>query len=229
MTETGKELVLRPAGEKPNRFFRFSRCFVRPFFKWYNRAELEGAENLPATGPCLILSNHASYLDPPLIGGLLDRDVHSLGRDGLFRVPILGAMIRGYDCHPIRREGVDREAIKTCVAVLKAGYPLLLFPEGTRSADGKTTKPRGGFGMIVEQVPEVPCVPVLVRGTERALGRGKIFPRPAKVRMSVGEPFIVGPRGEAESRRDYIQKCADQLEAQWRKLGAVMKTVEDMG
>lgn len=200
-------------------YYRVSRWVVLLFFRGWLRMAVKGADNLPKQGPCLLLANHCSYLDPSAVGGAVPREIHYLARRGLFSVPVIGRLIRSFNTHPIRRGGVDREAIRTSVAILNAGYPLLLFPEGTRSRDGKTARPRGGFGMILEGLPETPCIAVRIQGTGRALGRGMVFPRPVKVSVEIGRVFTFEGRGHEQSRREYYAGCALRLEAEWKNLG----------
>lgn len=209
------------AGESFRPLYGLIRIFMRVTARPYFRAEVKGLENVPATGPFLLLSNHASILDPPTIGYLISREIRYLARDSLFNIPVFGFLMRRVlNTHPIRRGGVDRTAILTCAEILRAGWGLLLFPEGTRTRDGKVAQPRGGFGMILDEVPLVPCVPVYLEGTFRAMGRGTIVPRPSKLRVSFGEAFIMEPRAEGESRRDFFRRCADRLDHAWRDLGA---------
>src|SRR4051812_28628280 len=102
MATAHREEFIRPANHsKPQFFYRLCRSTVRVISKIYFRTRIEGVENLPASGPCLMLVNHASVLDPMIIGSMLDREMHFLARDGLFRVPVLGTAIRNLNSHPI--------------------------------------------------------------------------------------------------------------------------------
>lgn len=191
----------------------------------YFSAKIEGVEHVPKEGPCLILSNHASYLDPLLVGIAIPREVQFLARQEILEWPILGRMMQ-QNTHAIRREGIDRQAIALCREILKAGWPLVMFPEGTRSTDGRVYRPRGGFAWILETLPEVPCVPVYLSGTFDALKRGAFLPRPSPVEVRIGPAYTLEPRREDEKRRDYFENCADQLEEAWRALGADVKSIE---
>lgn len=190
----------------------------------YFSAKIEGVEHVPKKGPCLILANHASYLDPLLVGIAIPREVHYLARQEILDWPILGRMMQ--NTHAIRREGIDRQAIALCREILKAGWPLVMFPEGTRSPDGKVYRPRGGFAWILETLPDVPCVPVYLSGTFDALKRGAFLPRRSPVEIRIGPAYTLEPRKEHEKRREYFESCADQLETAWRALGADVKSIE---
>lgn len=193
-----------------------SRFALRHYFGF----EVRGADSIPEAGPCLVLATHGSFLDPLIVGSSLEREVHFLARTGITHAPIAGHFIRWNNTHPIRRGGIDREAIQTCAAILNAGWPLVLFPEGTRSTDGRTGEPKGGFGMILEHVPDVPCVGMSIRGNFNALPRGKWIPRPRRVTVTCGGVFRFEPRSEVESRRTFYDRCASRLREEWTKLGA---------
>lgn len=209
---------IRRVGSPLHPVYALIRGGFRVFLKVYARCRITGLENVPPNGPCLVLSTHASHLDPPLVGSVMRRELHSMGRDDLFRIPVISYLIRRLNAHPIRRGTIDREAIKRGVDLLKEGHALLIFPEGTRSPDGKVGKALGGFGMILEGFPDAPCVPLLLVDTSRALGKGMMFPRPVPVEARFGKPFLIEPKGGNESKRDFYDRCATRIQEQWAKL-----------
>lgn len=214
------ELAVRPDPGRIAPAYGFFKTLIKMVSRVYFRLDGRGMEHVPASGPVLLLANHASFLDPPLIGSMIGREAHFLARSGIAYAPGVGWVLRTFNTHSIRREGIDRDAIKTCAAVLNAGWPLILFPEGTRSRDGRVSKPKWGFGMIIEQVGSVPCVPVYIAGSGRAWGRGVPIPLPRKVTIRYGRAFAFEPRREGEARREFYHRCADRLLAEWRALGA---------
>jgi 1-acyl-sn-glycerol-3-phosphate acyltransferase len=201
-------------------FYRFIYRLTRATARLLFRFETVHAENVPREGPFLAVSTHCSFLDPPLVGGGVGREIYYLSREGILKVPGLGRLCRALNAMPIRRGVADRQAIRTCRAILKEGWPLLFFPEGTRSPDGRLGTIRSGFVTILEGAPEVPMLPIVMQDTHGALPRGAIIPRPRKVRMRIGPPMQLPPRAEGESTRDFHQRCCDQLEACWREMGA---------
>lgn len=219
-------LAIRPDTGRVAQPYGICKAAIRLCSKLYLRVKVEGAENLPATGPCLLLSTHASYLDPLLVGSMVSRECHFLARTGVTYAPLIGAAFREFNTHAIRREGIDRDAIKTCAAVLEAGWPLILFPEGTRSPDGRVERPKWGFGMIIEKVPKAPCIPVVIGGNARAWGRGMLIPLPRRVTVTYGKPFLFDPRREGEPRREFYERCVDRLMAEWVALGAQVRPSE---
>ena len=124
------------------------------------RLGVRGRANVPKTGGVLLAANHASNLDPTLIATSLWRPCHFLAKEELFRIPILGWIIANVNSHPIRRDGVDRKALRDTVEVMTSGNMLLLFPEGTRTRDGELQEAKPGAAMIAAQA-NVPIVPVV--------------------------------------------------------------------
>jgi 1-acyl-sn-glycerol-3-phosphate acyltransferase len=173
----------------------------------YFRLEAHGTANVPLEGPLILACNHASNLDPPFVAGPPDREFHSLGKQELFRVPIFGAFLRGINVHPIRRDGMDRAALKECVEIVKSGSALLVFPEGTRTPDGQLQAGKAGAAMIAVQTG-ARIVPAYIDGTFAAMRRGVIFPRPRKVRVYYGAPFLPDVAVTEGSRRDRYDAIA---------------------
>src|SRR5574341_2676966 len=96
------------------------------------RLEAREPGHVPATGPALLVSNHSSVLDPPLVGGASRRQLAFLAKAELFRIPLFGGLVRRLGARPLRREGADPAAMRTALRVLEEGGALLVFPEGTR-------------------------------------------------------------------------------------------------
>jgi 1-acyl-sn-glycerol-3-phosphate acyltransferase len=193
------------------------------------RLEVRGAEYVPGSGPVLVVSNHQSVLDPPIIGGSTSRTLHFMAKDELFRIPGFGRLIRNLNAHPVRREGSDPKALKTAVRLLEEGEALLAFPEGTRSRDGSFGEGKPGIGMLAV-LTEVPVVPAYVTGTLHALPRGAWWPRRSKVRVIFGPALHFKPdrgAGRKERYREAAQEMMGaiaQLREQDEKTHAVSST-----
>ncbi|MCX7626687.1 MAG: 1-acyl-sn-glycerol-3-phosphate acyltransferase [Candidatus Sumerlaeaceae bacterium] len=169
-------------------FYRLVRALILWLARVLFRLEHIGRQNIPPEGGCLLVSNHASNLDPPLVAVGVPRACHTLAKRELFDLPVLGWAIRRLYAHPIDRAGVDRRALKECIDTLKAGNVLLLFPEGTRTRNGELQPAKAGAAMIA-LLADVPIVPVYIDGTYEALPRGKTWPCLRKVRVYYGSPF----------------------------------------
>ena len=160
------------------------RLVYATYFRW----RVWHPEHVPLTGPVILASNHASYLDPPLVGAGITRPIHYLARESLFRFPGLGWVLRHWNVVPVNREGGGAAGLKAIMDRLKAGGAILLFPEGTRTRDGRLQAARSGIGLTVIK-SSAPVIPVRTSGTFAALGRRHWFPRPRRVAITYGTPL----------------------------------------
>lgn len=195
----------------------------RAAFKFYFGWRVYNAERVPLQGPVILASNHASFLDPPLVGAGLHRAINYLARENLFRFPVLGWVLRNWNTVPVDREGGGAKGLKAILARLLDGGGIILFPEGTRTRDGKLQPARSGIGLTVIK-STAPVVPVRVFGTYEAYGRHLRLPRPRRVSVKYGRPMQFEQlRSEArvcsKSRLKQIyQQVADELMAAIAKL-----------
>lgn len=163
-------------------------CFFRTFYKVWFRFRACNPERVPSTGPVILASNHASFLDPPLIGAGLNRGLNYLARESLFRFAPVGAVLHSWNVVPVDREGGGAKGLKTILDRLLAGGGIILFPEGTRTHDGRIQPARSGIGLTVIK-SSAPVVPVRVFGTFEAYGRHMRFPRPLPIVVKYGNPI----------------------------------------
>ena len=170
-------------------WYRFCRFLYRVYFRLYHRGRIYNAKRLPDEGAFILAGNHVSFLDPPFFGLCCRREAFFMARDTLFRHPLANWILRSWNCVPISRGRGDIAAMRAVLRMLGEGKAVLMFPEGTRSPDGKLQEPRAGIGMVAARA-RVPIVPMRIFGTDRALPRGASVPRPAQVRIKFGEPFV---------------------------------------
>ena len=188
----------------------------------YLRSRAFHAERVPRTGAVILASNHASILDPPLVGIGLKRVTTFLARDTLFKGPV-GWLFRRWHAIPIDRDGGGPAGMRRIMSALDEGRAVLLFPEGTRTRDGQLQPARSGIGLLVLK-SGAPVVPVRVWGTFEAMGRGVHFPRPKRVIVKYGCPMDFAElRAEAKScSKDRLkaiyQQIADEIMADIAKL-----------
>ena len=154
------------------------------------RLRIEGREHERTSGPLIVAGNHASILDPPLIGMCLRRQSAYMAKEELFAVPILGPWLRSIGSFPVRRGTPDRKAIRRSLEVLARGGVLVIFPEGTRSLDGRLHDPEAGAAMIALRTG-VPVLPAAVVNSHRILPKGARWPRFEQVTVRFGPPLVV--------------------------------------
>src|SRR6516165_6550875 len=145
-------------------------------------------ERMIQNGPAILAMNHQSYLDPPLAGITCDRAIYFLTRKTLLDSPLLGWLLPKLNVVPVNQEGVDRGAIKALIRILKAGNGVLVFPEGSRTVDGKLQPAEPGLGLVIAKTL-APVVPMRIFGAHEAFPRGgrpHIF---KKITLVVGEPL----------------------------------------
>ncbi len=197
-------------------------CF-RIMYATYFRWRVYGAENVPLQGGVILASNHSSFLDPPLVGSGLKRDINYLARESLFRFPGIGALLRSWNSVPVDRDGGGAKGLKIILDRLLAGGGIILFPEGTRTKDGQLQPARSGIGLTVIK-SQAPVVPVRVFGTYEAYGRRMKIPRPHRVVVKYGKPMrFESLRAEAKTcdkarLKAIYQQVADEIMAAIAKL-----------
>jgi len=197
-------------------------CF-RVMYATYFRWRVFGAENVPLKGGVILAANHASFIDPPLVGSGLKRDINYLARESLFRFPGIGALLRSWNSVPVDREGGGAKGLKIILDRLLAGGGIILFPEGTRTKDGKLQPARSGIGLTVIKSTAT-VVPVRVFGTYEALNRNMKFPRPHRVAVKYGRPMDFNrlrqeARGCTKARlKEIYQEVANEIVAVIAKL-----------
>ena len=166
----------------------------RFFARATTRIRVEGAlDAIPTTGPVILASNHASNLDPVIIGSwlvpVIPRRIHWLGKQELFDWPVVGWVAAHGGVHPVDRGAADVVAFRLAQRILDEGNVLLVFPEGTRSHDGALQSARDGLALLALRTG-APIVPIGVGGSARVWPRGQALPRPGgRVTMRVGMPF----------------------------------------
>jgi 1-acyl-sn-glycerol-3-phosphate acyltransferase len=147
-----------------------------------------GMENIPSEGAVLLLSNHQSHLDPPLVGCCCPRRANFLARSGLFDFAPFGWFIRSVGAFPIDIDRTGIGGIKETLRWLKRGEVVLMFPEGSRSHDGRIAPFRPGFAVLAYR-SDVTLVPVAVDGAYEAWPRWRRFPGPGRLRVRFGKPL----------------------------------------
>ena len=194
------------------------RALVAGFTRALTRLSIEGREHLPHTGPFVLAPVHRSYIDTPISSCLTRRRLRFMGKDTLWTNRPFGWFLSSLGGFPVTRGTADREALRRCVAVLEAGEPLVLFPEGERKS-GPTVQPLFDGAVYVALRAGVPIVPVGIGGSERVMPKGARFLHPNKVHVIVGAPIESPPPADSgRVSRSIIRRHSDELHATLQQL-----------
>lgn len=176
------------------------------------RLERHGAHHVPRHGAVLLVANHSSVLDPPIVGCVTPRQVSFMAKAELFAVPLFGQLIRRLNARPVRREGGDPAALRMALRLLQEGRALLVFPEGTRGPEGQLRPAKAGAGMLAT-LSGAAVVPVYIRGSGRAWPRGAGWPRPVKIRVAFGPVMRFGGNDRAGRKETYEAASQEMMAA----------------
>lgn len=173
------------------------RLFYRLFFK----LKISGLENIPVNGGCIIASNHLAFHDSVIIAAFIkDRYICFLAKQELFKIKIIGALLRSLGAIPVNRGSKDAQTVKNAVDYLKAGNTLCIFPEGTRIKNGIRIKGKKG-AVRISRMSDVPIVPVHLKADYRIFG---------KIEMVIGKP-IKFEIDESNQEIEITEKTEDLL------------------
>ena len=162
--------------------------FISIFARLVFRVRVSGVENIPTSGGVIVAANHVSFLDIPLLAYSLIRHANFIAKKELFTIPVLGTLLRLLGAIPIDREKIDRPAIREIIKKLNSGNVVVIYPEGTRSLNGKLQAGKPGVGFIV-RLSGKKVVPAAIIGTDKAMPSGSWFLRPYPVTIRFGKPL----------------------------------------
>lgn len=197
-------------------FYWFITSTLLVLLKVLYRIKVVGKEHLPS-GPFLLVSNHISFLDPPIIGSTCPVELHFIANARLFRNSFFNRLITALNAHPIDLTKQDSQAIRLALQLLKEGKPLVIFPEGERSSDGETMDLKLGASMLAFR-SEVPIVPVLIEGAYDVWPKGQKWPNlSGRLKVSYGRPLY--PKDfSADSKKASQKEMTEAVLKTWRDL-----------
>lgn len=205
-------------------FYKMVYWAARLFFKTFFRLEIYGLEHFQE-GAAILASNHTSNYDPCVLSISCPEEVHFLAKESLFKIPILGKVIRKLNAHPVSGRSTDASTFKQILQLLQEGKKVILFPEGTRSPTGELQPLERGMAFIAYKA-NCPIIPAYIEGTFSAWPQGQWFPKLfGKVRIVFGAPIELESslhldRKEAEKRlTEKTQKRFKELKI-WLEKGA---------
>ncbi|MGY1843156.1 lysophospholipid acyltransferase family protein [Modestobacter sp. SYSU DS0875] len=202
-------------------FYLFARFVLRPLFLVAFRPTVVGRDNVPATGPVILASNHLSFIDSIVIPLMAPRRVGYLAKAEYWRGSGIGGwltrtLFTALGALPVEREAsrAAQAALDTAMGVLRAGGAFGIYPEGTRSRDGRLARGKTGVAWLA-LTADCPVVPVAVHGTDRVQPIDARWPRPHRIRVTFGEPLTFpehrGMAGKAKTRREVTDRVMEAI------------------
>ncbi len=216
MTANRSQPITMPRTREP-----FASLLLYHLFKWsivspglhlYFRGRIYGAENVPKMGPLVVVSNHASDFDPPLLSCCVGRPVAYMAKEELFRVPVLKQAIALYGAYPVKRGSADRSALRAAMGFLEQNWAAGVFLTGTRTPDGKVADPKLGAAWLAAKT-QAPLLPVSLWGTHAIFRKGSAAPRSVPLTIRIGEVIAPPKAGDRGALETVTQQCADAINA----------------
>lgn len=183
-------------------FYHSCRWLVRTLWRGAGTTDVTGIENVPPTGPCIIVANHQSYLDPLLIQALVPRVVHAMAKSTQFASPAMARLMSYIYTFPVRRYEPDPIAVRTVLRLLAADKAVMIYVEGERSWDGRLQAPRRGTIRLLLKAG-VPIIPCRIDGAYDAWPRWGKLSRGANVRIAF-KPALQLPKLDRRADREAV-------------------------
>jgi 1-acyl-sn-glycerol-3-phosphate acyltransferase len=189
-------------------FYYTGRFLIRVLLFLLTRWEVRGAENVPAEGPLLVVANHLSLADPPVLGASIGREVVFMAKEELFRNAFIRFFMKNFGAFPVNRSRLTRAAMENATQYLERGLVIAMFPEGKRSKRRCLGEAYPGSAMIAWRC-QAPILPVGISGTERIHGLRWLPSRP-KVVVNIGKPFRL-PHTNGKVSKEELCQCTEAI------------------
>lgn len=196
-------------------YYLFKWSVVSPMLHVYFRGRVHGAEQVPQQGPLVVVSNHASDFDPPILSCCVRRPVAYMAKEELFRVPVLKEAIHLYGAYPVKRGSADRSALRSAMSFLEQHWAAGVFITGTRTPDGQVTDPKLGAAWLAAKT-QAPLLPVSLWGTHAIFRKGSAVPHPVPITVRIGQVIPPPSSGDREALESVTQQCAEAINAMHR-------------
>ena len=190
-----------------------SRVIIFPIYRLIFRGNLVGRENIPKEGSFILVSNHGSLLDPPLLGHAIGRNISFMAKSELFSVPILGFIIKSCGAYPVKRGIVDKTTIKTACQKLSNDNSIGIFIDGTRQKNGRVNKPKQGAALLSFKNQKL-LLPVAIINSHRLIRLKFFMPFFTKIVIKVGKPINPPERGSKHDLGEvtnYLQETINNM------------------
>lgn len=189
-----------------NIFYNLAKLLARVFFSM----RVVHPERMVETGPLIIAVNHSSFFDPPLAGICSRRGVFYLARKTLLKWPFFGPLFPAMNVIPVERDGNDMSALREVIKKIKEGNAVLLFPEGTRSPDGRLQPARAGIGLVIAKTG-APVLPMRIFGAYEAFPKNAKSLRSSQITVVIGEPIRFTSDEMENTTRDSYQLLSNRV------------------
>ena len=190
-----------------------SKLFVLPIYKFVFRGHLIGRENIPQKNSFIMVSNHGSFFDPPFLGHALGRNISFMAKAELFKIPLLGFIIKACGAYPVKRGIVDKNTIKTACKKLSNDNCIGIFIDGTRQKNGRVNKPKQGAALLAFKNQKL-LLPVAIVNSHRLIRFKFFIPLFSKIVIKVGKPIQPpqsSSRADLNSVTIYLQDQINNL------------------
>ncbi|MFW5992378.1 MAG: lysophospholipid acyltransferase family protein [Halanaerobiaceae bacterium] len=185
-------------------FYWLAYYVIKFYFIFIRRWQVEGKGNIPEEGPLIVMANHISALDPPIVGCIMNRQVYFMAKKELFSNPVMGWIFRKIGVFPVKRGKADLKALRTALRILKKGKVLGLFPEGTRHNPEKPGEVQGG-AVLIALKSKSPILPVGIKNVSNN----------KRLTVSIGEPFTLeefyDKKLSAEEKKEVGEKIMEKI------------------
>ena len=187
-----------------------SKLFVFPIYKFLFRGQLIGSENIPKNISFIMVSNHGSLLDPPILGHAIGRNISFMAKAELFKIPILGFIIKACGAYPVKRGIADKNTIKIACEKLSSNNCIGIFIDGTRQQNGRVNKPKQGAALLAFKNQKV-LLPVAIVNSHKLIRFKFFIPCFTKIVIKVGLPVLPPKSSSKEELKMVTNKLKDRI------------------
>ena len=187
-----------------------SLLFVFPIYRFLFKGHLIGKENIPQKNTFIMVSNHGSLLDPPLLGHAIGHNISFMAKAELFNIPLLGSIIRACGAYPVKRGAIDKNTIKTACEKLSNNNSIGIFIDGTRQKNGRVNKPKQGAALLSYKNQKL-LLPVAIVNSHKLIRFRFGLPFFTKIIIKVGKPIQPPKNGSKDILKLVTTKLQEDI------------------